>query len=310
MVQAKLILHFPYRQELLSSGLIFTINKVKWVVPTSPKSKNYEIYKIMKSYLLTLGICLSCLLHAKHHARPNVIFVLADDLGIGDVSPTNPDCKIKTPHLQKMADEGITFMDAHSSSAVCTPTRYGVLTGRYNWRSRLARGVLSGTSDHLIPADRATVGHLLQKVGYHTQMIGKWHLGWDWAKADKSEQKWKDIDFTKPVKNGPDINGFTNYYGHCGSLDMPPYVWVDTGKITAQPDRNEGVTRTEDPYGWYREGPIGPDFKIDEVLPHLFEKSVSYIKERAKKKKPFFLYLPLPAPHTPIVPCTSLQGCK
>ena len=256
----------------------------------------------MKSYILTLGIFLSCLLHAKHHARPNVIFVLADDLGIGDLSPTNPDCKIKTPHLQKMAEEGITFMDAHSSSAVCTPTRYGVLTGRYNWRSRLARGVLSGTSDHLIPANRATVGHLLQKVGYHTQMIGKWHLGWDWAKADKSEQKWKDIDFTKAVKNGPDINGFTNYYGHCGSLDMPPYVWVDTGKITAQPDRQEGVTSKEDPYGWYREGPIGPDFKIDEVLPHLFDKSVAYVKERAKKKKPFFLYLPLPAPHTPIVP--------
>ena len=264
----------------------------------------------MKSYLFTLGICLSCFLNAKHHARPNVIFVLADDLGIGDVSPTNPDCKIKTPHLQKMADEGITFMDAHSSSAVCTPTRYGVLTGRYNWRSRLARGVLSGTSEHLIPAERATVAHLLKKAGYHTQMIGKWHLGWDWAKADKSEKKWKDIDFTKPVKNGPDINGFVNYYGHCGSLDMPPYVWVDTGKITAQPDRDEGVTRSEDAYGWYREGPIGSDFHIDEVLPHLFEKSVSYIKERAKKKKPFFLYLPLPAPHTPIVPVPPYKNAS
>ena len=251
--------------------------------------------------LLSL-ILLSSFLHADDHKHPNVIFVLADDLGIGDVSPTNPDCKIKTPHLQKMADEGITFMDAHSSSAVCTPTRYGVLTGRYNWRSRLARGVLSGTSDHLIPSDRATVGHLLQKAGYHTQMIGKWHLGWDWAKADKSEKKWKDIDFSKPVKNGPNINGFTNYYGHCGSLDMPPYVWVDTGKITAQPDREEGVDRKVDPYGWYRKGPIGSDFQIDEVLPHLFDKSMAYVKERAKKKKPFFLYLPLPAPHTPIVP--------
>ena len=256
----------------------------------------------MKKYILLSLITLSCFLHGKHHQKPNVIFVLADDLGIGDISPTNPDCKIKTPHLQKMAEEGITFMDAHSSSSVCTPTRYGVLTGRYNWRSRLARGVLSGTSNHLIPAERATVGHLLQKAGYHTQMIGKWHLGWDWAKADKSQKKWKDIDFTKPVKNGPDINGFTNYYGHCGSLDMPPYVWVDTGKITAQPDREEGVSKIKDPYGWYRNGPIGSDFQIDEVLPHLFEKSVTYINEQAKTKKPFFLYLPLPAPHTPIVP--------
>ena len=131
----------------------------------------------MTARILYISSLLSVLLHAASHKHPNVIFVLADDLGIGDVSPTNPDCKIKTPHLQKMADEGITFMDAHSSSAVCTPTRYGVLTGRYNWRSRLARGVLSGTSEHLIPAKRATVGHSLQKAGYHTQMIGKWHLG-------------------------------------------------------------------------------------------------------------------------------------
>ena len=253
----------------------------------------------MKLYLLLFFSFLPCLLAGKKESFPNVIFVLADDLGMGDVSPTNPECKIKTPHLQKMADEGITFHDAHTSSSVCTPTRYGVLTGRYNWRSTLARGVLSGNSDHLIPADRATVGHLLKRAGYHTQMIGKWHLGWDW---DRSGKGWNKINFKKPVKNGPDINGFVNYYGHCGSLDMPPYVWVDTGKVTALPDREEGVDRSEDPYGWYREGPIGPDFKIDEVLPHLFEKSVAYVKERAKKKQPFFLYLPLPAPHTPIVP--------
>lgn len=238
-------------------------------------------------------------------SKPNVIFVLADDMGIGDFSPGNPDCKIKTPHLQKMADEGITFTDAHSSSSVCTPTRYGVLTGRYNWRSRLARSVLSGTSEHLIPAERATVAHYLKDQGYHTQMIGKWHLGWDWAIAPESEEQWRNLDFTKPVVNGPDINGFTNYYGHCGSLDMPPYVWVDTGKITAIPERQEGVDRKVDPYGWYREGPISPDFSIEQVLPHLFEKSMSYVKERAadaKDGKPFFLYLPLPAPHTPIVP--------
>ncbi len=238
---------------------------------------------------------------------PNVIVVLADDLGIGDVSPTNPECKIKTPHLQQMADEGITFLDAHTPSSVCTPTRYGLLTGRYNWRSRLARSVLSGTSPHLIPADRPTVGHLMRGAGYHTQMIGKWHLGWDWAKDGKK------IDFTKPVKNGPDINGFDGYYGHCGSLDMAPYVWVDTGKITAQPDREEGVTKQEDPYGWYRKGPISPDFNIPEVLPHLFDKSMAYIKERApeaKEGKPFFLYLPLPAPHTPIVPIPPFKGAS
>lgn len=252
--------------------------------------------------LLGFGVTLS-----SAASRPNVIVVMADDLGIGDVSPTNPDCKIKTPNLQKMADGGITFLDAHTPSSVCTPTRYGLLTGRYNWRSRLARGVLSGTSDHLIPADRPTVGHLMRGAGYHTAMIGKWHLGWDWHKGGNR------IDFTKAVKNGPDINGFDRYYAHCGSLDMPPYVWVDTGKVTAQPDREEGVTKQEDRYGWYRKGPIGADFKIDEVLPHLFDKSVSHVNARAasaRDGKPFFLYLALPAPHTPIVPVPPFKGAS
>ena len=239
--------------------------------------------------------------------HPNVIVILADDMGIGDMSPSNPDCKIKTPNLQKMADEGITFLDAHTPSSVCTPTRYGLLTGRYNWRSRLARGVLSGTSPHLIPADRPTLGHLMRGAGYTRQMIGKWHLGWDWAKDGKK------INFTKPVVNGPDINGFDGYYGHCGSLDMPPYVWVDTGRVTAQPDREDGVTRQQDPYGWWRKGPISPDFKIDEVLPHLFDKSMAFVKKQApaaKQGKPFFLYLPLPAPHTPIVPVPPFKDAS
>lgn len=237
-------------------------------------------------------------------AKPNVIIVMADDLGIGDISPTNSECKIKTPHLQKMAEQGVTFLDAHTPSSVCTPTRYGLLTGRYNWRSRLASGVLSGRSKHLIPADRPTLGHLLKGAGYHTSMIGKWHLGWDWAKeGDK-------IDFTKPILNGPDINGFDQYYGHCGSLDMPPYVWVDTGNATGIPTREEGVTKKEDPYGWYRKGPIAPDFEIEKVLPHLFQKTIERIEERSKEDTPFFIYLPLPAPHTPIVPVPPFKDAS
>jgi arylsulfatase A len=138
-------------------------------------------------------------------------------------------------------------------------------------------------------------------------MIGKWHLGWDWPKDGKT------IDFTKPVVNGPNINGFDSYYGHCGSLDMPPYVWVDTGKVTAVPDREEGVTKQEDRYGWYRKGPIGSNFHIPEVLPHLFDKSIAHVKERAEAAhagKPFFLYLPLPAPHTPIVPVPPFKDAS
>lgn len=243
-------------------------------------------------------------LNAQSGERPNVVIIMADDLGIGDISPTNPDCKIPTPSLQQLARQGITFLDAHTPSSVCTPTRYGLLTGRYNWRSRLARGVLNGRSDHLIPEDRPTLGHLMKSAGYKTAMIGKWHLGWDWHKDNNQ------IDFSQPVKNGPDINGFDRYYAHCGSLDMPPYVWVDTGQVTAAPDREEGVTRKQDPYGWYRKGPIAPDFEIEQVLPHLFSKADQYIVEHASSDDPFFLYLALPAPHTPIVPVPPFRGAS
>jgi len=268
---------------------------------------NYRKLSAVSLFVLLLSTTL-CLAAGQDKPKlPNVIVVMADDLGIGDISATNPECKIKTPNLQQMASEGLTFLDAHTSSSVCTPTRYGLLTGRYNWRSRLARGVLSGTSEHLIPADRPTLGHLMKSAGYHTAMIGKWHLGWDWHKEDGK------IDFTQPVTNGPDINGFDQYYGHCGSLDMPPYVWVDTGRVTAVPTREEGVTRQEDPYGWYRKGPIGPDFEIEQVLPHLFDKSIAYVNERAQAEhadQPFFLYLPLPAPHTPIVPVPPFKDAS
>ncbi|MCA9192820.1 MAG: arylsulfatase [Planctomycetales bacterium] len=253
--------------------------------------------------LVTSVLCWSAYVPAAE--RSNVILIMADDLGIGDISPTNPQCQIKTPNLQALADGGLTFLDAHTTSAVCTPTRYGLLTGRYNWRSRLARGVLSGTSSHLIPADRPTLGHLMRAAGYHTAMIGKWHLGWDWHKD--SDDK---IDFSQPVLNGPNINGFDQYYAHCGSLDMPPYVWVDSGHATAIPVREEGVTKQENAYGWYRKGPISPDFKIEEVLPHLFDKAITHIQERSKADSPFFLYLALPSPHTPIVPVPPFKGAS
>ncbi len=236
--------------------------------------------------------------------RPNVIVVLADDLGIGDVGATNGESQIATPNLDRMAVEGLTFLDAHSPSAVCTPTRYSLLTGRYNWRSRLARGVLDGRSEHLIPAERATLGHLMRGAGYTTAMIGKWHLGWDWTKGEDG------IDFSGAIVNGPDINGFDTYYAHSGSLDMPPYVWVDTGRVTAQPDREEGVTAKEDRYGWYRKGPIGADFHIEEVLPHLFGRAVEHVAKHAEDEQPFFLYLALPAPHTPIVPVPPFAGAS
>ncbi|MEM7382406.1 MAG: arylsulfatase, partial [Bacteroidota bacterium] len=245
--------------------------------------------------------------------HPNIIYVLADDLGYGDIAAFNEQGKIPTPNLDRMASEGMMFTDAHTSSAVCTPTRYGILTGRYNWRSRLKSGVLTGKSKALIPASRKTVAAVLKEKNYATAFIGKWHLGWDWAQKKQGEfggEGWNpedfgNIDFSKAVKNGPNDLGFEYTYGHSGSLDMAPYVYVENGMPTQLPDR---VTLNKNKYSWWREGPTASDFIHEEVTPNFFERSFKYIREKSKEGKPFFLYLALPSPHTPILPTEEWQG--
>ncbi|MBI9019209.1 MAG: arylsulfatase [Phycisphaerae bacterium] len=234
--------------------------------------------------------------------KPNIVYILCDDMGYGDLSCLNENSKINTPDIDKIAQEGMVFTDAHSGSAVCTPTRYGIITGRYSWRSKLKEGVTYGYSEHLINPDRMTVADLLKQNGYYTGCIGKWHLGWDWAKNGPKEE---DVDFSAPVKNGPDVNGFDYYYMLPASLDMAPYVYVENGKVTAQPDRQ---TESKDKYGWWHMGPTGSDFHHDDVTPNFTRRGVKFIKERAATGKPFFLYLPLPSPHTPILPSKEFQG--
>jgi len=238
---------------------------------------------------------------------PNIIYVLADDLGYGDINAFNPEGKIKTPNIDKLASEGIKFTDAHTSSAVCTPTRYGILTGRYNWRSPLKQGVLTGVSKALIPNSRTTTASLLKRVGYNTAFIGKWHLGWDWAltQGDSvagtgwNSTDYQNIDFSKPVTHGPKELGFDYSYGHSGSLDMAPYVYVENGMPTSIPTK---VTIDEGKYTWWREGPTADDFQHDDVTPNFFRKSFDIIGDVAKSENPFYLYLALPSPHTPILP--------
>lgn len=243
---------------------------------------------------------------------PNVIYILADDMGYGDVSKYNPQGKIHTPQLDALANEGMMFTDAHTSSAVCTPTRYGILTGRYNWRSRLKSGVLTGKSKALIPSSRTTVASMLQLKGYYTAFVGKWHLGWDWAlkdSVDHSGEGWDKedfeiIDFSQPVKNTPNDLGFDYAYGFSGSLDMAPYVYVENGRVTSS---NIGSSVNTGKYSWWREGPTADDFIHEAVTPHLFDKAEGIITEQAQTNKPFFLYLALPSPHTPILPTTEWQ---
>ena len=244
------------------------------------------------------------------NSLPNIIVIFADDLGYGDISIYDKNNKINTVHLDKLAMDGMRFTDAHTPSSVCTPTRYGLLTGRYNWRSKLKRGVVNGTAKALIPNSRATFGSVLQEKGYNTAFIGKWHLGWDWGLKDeikKTEKRvrFADIDFTKEVKNTPKDLGFDYSYGHCGSLDMAPYTYVENGQVTEVPDT---TTVKKEKYAMWREGPISKDFVHEDVTPNFFRRGMEYITAYSKKSKPFLLYLPLPSPHNPILPTEEWQG--
>lgn len=209
---------------------------------------------------------------------PNIVYILMDDLGYGDLSCLNPESKIQTPHCDRIAREGMTFTDAHSGSAVCTPTRYGVLTGRYSWRGRLKRGVLYGYSDRLIEQGRATVASLLRDNGYTTACVGKWHLGWTWPRKDADKPaRGENVDYTRPISNGPMDVGFDRHFGFSASLDMPPYVWVDQRTPTAEPTIDDPGS----PWlAFWRKGPRAPDFEIIEVLPTLTDKASEWIAGR------------------------------
>ncbi|MEB9892669.1 arylsulfatase, partial [Bacillus cereus] len=237
-------------------------------------------------------------------AHPNVIYILADDMGYGDISYLNPDSRIATPHLDRLGREGLIYTDAHSSSAVCTPSRYSILTGRYNWRSELKEGVLWGYSPSILEEGRMTVASLFKQAGYRTACYGKWHLGLDWHRTGPAAE---DVDFSQPIRRGPVDAGFDEFYGISASLDMPPYVYIENNAVVQLPDR---MTRSDDRKGFWREGPTAPDFRHEEVLPRLTEKVLERIERGslAGDGSPFFIYFPLPAPHTPILPAPEFVG--
>jgi arylsulfatase A-like enzyme len=258
--------------------------------------------------------------------KPNIVYILADDLGYGDVRCLNPNGKIKTPHLDRLAAGGMVFTDAHSGSAVCSPTRYGILTGRYSWRSPLKSAVLQGYSPRLIEPGRLTVPALLKQHGYRTVCFGKWHLGMDWPLkeggiAKTYDDQWK-VDYTRPIANGPTSVGFDEFFGISASLDMPPYAFIHNDRVTVVPtadktwSRRGGVTggvgstytplKPGDPNA-LRLGPTADGFDAVDVLPMLSKKAVESIAA-AKAGQPFFLYLPLNAPHTPILPTAKWRG--
>ena len=230
---------------------------------------------------------------------PNIVFILADDLGYGDVHCLNPaHGKIATPQMDRLATQGMVFTDAHSGSSVCTPTRYGILTGRYAWRTRLQSFVLRPYDPPLIAADRLTVPKLLASRGYQTACIGKWHLGWNWPRDGQK------VLFDHPIADGPTTRGFGYYFG-TDVPNYPPYGFIKNDRLVAQPT------------DWFKgdrkmvlgtPGPIVPGWKFDQILPRLTEQAVQYISERAADKKPFFLYFALTSPHEPIAPSAAFRG--
>lgn len=236
--------------------------------------------------------------------NPNIVFILADDLGYGDISAFNADSKIQTPNIDNLAQCGVTFTDAHASSALSTPSRYGIMTGRYAWRTAYKDGVLDGYSAPMIDEGRSTIANMLSNRGYNTACIGKWHLGWDWTLLPDATDK-KDVDFSKPFKNGPMDRGFDYHFGIPASLDIAPYVYVENNRVTAVPDH---VIAPDKGLNLMHGGVAGADFEPVECLDKITEHCVEYINSQKDSGKPFFVYMPLTAPHTPVLPTEQFHG--
>lgn len=277
---------------------------------------------ILPISILILGYCEAQENKVVIKKLPNVVYILADDLGYGDLSSLNPQSGIKTPSMDYIVENGIQFADAHSNSSVCTPTRYGIITGRYAWRSRLKNGVLWGYDQPLIEEDRVTVASFLKDNGYNTACIGKWHLGLGWQpkNIDKPIAKYEwtmvfekgddsNVDFSKPI-SGPKELGFEYSYIIPSSLDMTPYLYIENGKAVELPTAyTEGKSEEEHGRGvFWRAGEVSPSFVFEEVLENITDKAISYIDDQKKTENPFFLYFPLTGPHTPWLPTEVTNG--
>jgi len=264
-------------------------------------------------------------------SKPNIIFILADDMGYGCVAANNPKNPIQTPALDRLAAEGMNFTDAHSDTSVCTPTRYGLLTGRYSWRSGLKGGVTWGFFPSLIEPEIVTAPEMLRSAGYDTGMIGKWHLGIDFTNKDGQtiaeemgldqslfvhcsnaaavnlNYDWRKLDFTQPIKGGPTDHGFDYYFGD-EIPNMPPYVFYRDDKLLGIPS----VPKPKEMFGIA--GPMVPGWTLEAVMPAMVEDVEKYIEAHSAtstssgQEKPFFLYFSLNSPHTPVAPSDEFLG--
>ena len=248
---------------------------------------------------------------------PNLVIVFADDMGYGDPQSYNPLSRVPTPHIDDLARRGMQFTDAHSASSVCTPSRYGLLTGRYPWRSRLPVGIVNSWGGAVIRKDRLTLGKALQRQGYRTACIGKWHLGWDWPVegggylsdeldginvGSDYEPFGERIDFSRPVREGPVTRGFDYYFGD-DVPNFPPYAFIENDRVLGNPTDRMPAHKGQ------RAGPMVPRWDLWAAQPTITARAVEWLEERAAEPDvPFFLYMSLLGPHTPIVPNEEHRG--
>jgi arylsulfatase A len=245
-------------------------------------------------------------------ALPNVVILYADDMGFGDLGANNPGSKIPTPHLDRLAAEGLRFTDAHSSSGHCSPSRYALLTGRHHWRD--FHGIVDSLGPTVFKPGQLTLPEMLRARGYATACIGKWHLGWDWNAIRRpgtppTSLAHGDFDWSRPIPGGPLAHGFDTYFGD-DVINFPPYAWIEGDRVVAAPD-----TTLEEPVGMPKEGrwecrpgPARSDWDFFRVLPTLTERAEAFVRSRRGNPQPFFLYVPLPSPHAPIVPDDAFDG--
>ena len=260
-----------------------------------------------KSILLTAVLLVGCRtperITSSTPGPPNIVIIVADDLGIGDLGCYNPDAATSTPNLDGIARSGAMFTDAHSPSAVCSPTRYGILTGRYCWRTSLKSGVLWTDDPLLIEPERPTIASELRDAGYRTAFVGKWHLGLGSTKP---------TDWNGPIDAGPHTVGFDESFGIPSSLDIPPYCWFRDGAGDPPPSTTiEGSAhRRRDGGGFWRAGPIAEGFEHEAVLSTSIDESIRIIGRHATERpeRPLFLELCLSAPHTPWLPDEAWRG--
>lgn len=250
-------------------------------------------------------------------SKPNIIYILADDMGYGDMGCNNSGSKIPTPNLDHLAEQGMRFTDAHAGSSLCTPSRYNILTGRYSWRTRLQHGIVWQWDAPLIEPDQKTVAQFLREQGYATHCVGKWHLGWSWATTHGRhpneeakfgewndplrEQIGKSIDYTRPMEGGPVDRGFDSYFG-VDVPNFPPYTWFEDDHLMDTPT----IDKPGSMYG--HPGMMVPGWKLEDMIPEFTRRVVKRIEDQADADQPMFLYFPLTSPHSPIVPNESFKG--